>query len=444
MFSYIRGEACYAAFCQRVAPIRKPVRDVFGRMASNDILLKSVVKKFFDNSSKKRTSLLSAASHVMSDNFIVGEDHTAMSPKKFLMENMQVLKKAGFTTLFMEHLFYDDQQDLDDYFRTGKFSDKLKQRLDDLDNGFGVRHSTGKDSETTSKCWSKYNYTALVKAAREAGVRIVGIDIENVYKAQAIGVGNEQKNIDSRLAYMNYTAQVIINREQSGHSGKWCALMGNTHVRQFSHIPGVADLTGARAVYVFDEAERNRLARMEVNASFVVDEDVTFRADLLIHNHPDNRSPSLSTALQSTSTLGSVAVMLATSPASGMACPRVLLTNTMQTHAASEVKLQDQMHLTAVVFAPTQVFSYDDAIKVANTICRVASRVSGDSFVTNINAVLTNVNERGEGPRFSPDEMMNELVKLMKDDQVKHNHDRFNKILLDVQPIQRPRGLARS
>lgn len=76
----------------------------------------SKVDAFFAQEAQlKPTSPVKDIGDVLSDNFIVGETHDQTSTKKFLMDNMNALKESGYTTLFMEHLFYEHQQELDDY-----------------------------------------------------------------------------------------------------------------------------------------------------------------------------------------------------------------------------------------------------------------------------------------------------------------------------------------
>ncbi len=113
--------------------------------------------------------------------FIIGESHSHISPKKFLIENMKKMKENGCEILFMEHLFYDtNQKDLDKFFKTGELSADLMYRLKDM-NRSGMGHSFGSTAEITSPLWKENNYIAVLHAAREAGIRIVGIDISTVY-----------------------------------------------------------------------------------------------------------------------------------------------------------------------------------------------------------------------------------------------------------------------
>ncbi|HIE3609195.1 TPA: membrane-targeted effector domain-containing toxin, partial [Legionella anisa] len=188
--------------------------------------------------------------------FIVGECHSHISPKKFLIENMKKMKQNGYEVLFMEHLFYDtNQKDLDEFFKTGKMSTELINQLREM-NQHGLGYSFGPSSKITSSLWKNNDYVAVLHAAREAGIRVVGIDISTVYRSQKIGIDNQQLD-NTRIRYMNYTAAQIMKREIGflSKGKKWCGFMGNTHVSTFENTPGVAELLDARSVYVFDQPQ---------------------------------------------------------------------------------------------------------------------------------------------------------------------------------------------
>ncbi len=55
-----------------------------------------------------------------------------------------------------------------------------------------------------------------------------------------------------RLRSMNFTASKIIAREMAVKKCKWMALMGLHHVKKQEGVTGMAELTGARSVRVYD------------------------------------------------------------------------------------------------------------------------------------------------------------------------------------------------
>jgi uncharacterized iron-regulated protein len=165
---------------------------------------------------------------------------------------MAFLKKNGFDILFMEHLYYDDQALLDSYFgsATSEMPDKLKDHLQKLDARHRFWHICGPTNKQKSAIWQSNNFSAIVQAAKQAGIRIVALDTEYEYSLQEVGINDIQES-DIRNYSFNFTANKIIRAEMAlcDSKTKWCALMGSSHVeRIMSSIPGVAELTGARSL----------------------------------------------------------------------------------------------------------------------------------------------------------------------------------------------------
>ncbi len=283
----------YESYCKKLAPfemkedLRRTVRDrketlrvvlkpVFWE--KTDIFFKSLPKKLKKKSIKDVNELLETS-------FIVGENHSDVSPKKFIIKNMQALKAAGFTTLYLEHLYYDDQKLLDDYLKTGVMDEKLKEHLQKLDRKHGVPDEltiAGDEIEFGDEDvgdaqkespyfqeWDKFNFMALVEAARTADIRIVAIDVKAVYESQevlnntsfALLYKDSTSESTKRMQCMNYTAQAIIRREQAKKEDageKWLAIMGNAHVNKQVGVPGVADIFNVPAVYFFDARQSEK------------------------------------------------------------------------------------------------------------------------------------------------------------------------------------------
>ena len=83
-----------------------------------------------------------------------------------------------------------------------------------------------------------------MKAAKEAGIRVVGIDTEASYseKLDLWGVGQD------RIRMMNFVAEGIIKKE--GEGKKWVALMGEVHIGEYFQIPGVSETMNVSSVHI--------------------------------------------------------------------------------------------------------------------------------------------------------------------------------------------------
>ena len=212
-------------------------------------------------------------------NLTVAESHADVRPKRFLVENMPAFRKAGFSTLFMEHLMTDQHSALLDEYYADKspapeMPAKLAEYLDALSHGqagFG------------GKVHPKFNYRAVVEAARTHGVRVVPIDTTLSYKARDFAKGPPRRKA------MNYVGAKIISAYQNhmmGKGEKWVAFMGDGHARTNDAAPGVSELLGARDVAIHDDKDA-RAPKWEANGVHDYGEDGQTRASYMIHAGPD-------------------------------------------------------------------------------------------------------------------------------------------------------------
>lgn len=285
-------------FCKSIVPVSKVSHKFRGIIQTEEYLdMEKFPEKldgFFSSVSPVMPKKsLERIQDLLEESFIIGESHLHISPKKFLIDNMKKMKENGYDILFMEHLFYDtNQKDLDDFFKTGEISADLMAQLKEMNRG-GMSHFFGPTSKITSPLWKENDYIAVLRAAREAGIRIVGIDISTVYKSQKIGIDNQQLD-DTRIRYMNYTAAQIMEREISllPIGKKWCGLMGNTHVKTFENTIGVAEIFGARSVYVFDhqdwmDSTEPSKSEMELDSEFILSKGrQIFKGDVIYQTDP--------------------------------------------------------------------------------------------------------------------------------------------------------------
>ncbi|WP_416422746.1 membrane-targeted effector domain-containing toxin [Pseudomonas sp. App30] len=172
------------------------------------------------------------------DGLVIGESHSSVASKKFLIDNLPLLAKQGVRTLYMEHLLTDfHQAHLDTYARTGTMPEPLKHYLVDMDKGFYTDPS------------GRYTFRELVKAARRNHIRIQAIDCMASYRL----AGLDDPTHTLRQQTMNYFAHTVMEADRNTlGAGKWVALMGNTHASTFKGVPGVAQLEGAMGLRIED------------------------------------------------------------------------------------------------------------------------------------------------------------------------------------------------
>ncbi|MBI2512817.1 MAG: membrane-targeted effector domain-containing toxin [Opitutae bacterium] len=182
---------------------------------------------------------------IYSHHLVVGESHADVSPKRFLVENMKHFRKAGFSTLFMEHLLAKEHSPLlDAYFAhpDAEMPKALAKYLDDLSEGqAGLR-----DPDPA------YNYRTVVEQAKAHGLRVVPIDTALSYKSRDLKSGGSRRQV------MNYVGAHVMHDYQQAHmkSGeKWLAFMGDGHARSNKDTIGLAELFGAHDIALHDKAD---------------------------------------------------------------------------------------------------------------------------------------------------------------------------------------------
>ncbi len=212
---------------------------------------KGKVNSFFQAYPVGELNRVGSFDELVSSSFCVGEAHGDTSPKKFLIQNMQQLKKNGYDTFFMEFLFQDTamQDLLDEYFSSSE--EEMPHILESYLKAQNEGHMVGYTSDVSDSV--EYNYLTLIKEAKKQGIRIVGL--ETVTSSMAGYTEFGARGV-ARYKGMNYEAQKIINEHLiSGKAKKWFALMGNTHIANFEGVPGVAELMGVPAVDIYQIKE---------------------------------------------------------------------------------------------------------------------------------------------------------------------------------------------
>lgn len=161
-----------------------------------------------------------------------GELHSHIAPKRFLIENLELMKNNGVTTLVIERLKYDEiQQDLDDWLRnemTLDLPEKIQIAVEKL------------DLTDIYQLPPPYTYKNLLIKAKEVGMRILACDTS----VSAIAGSSPHRPLDhaARIKALNYQATLIMQKECSDQ--KFIVLTGVDHASKLrrSTIPGLSEL----------------------------------------------------------------------------------------------------------------------------------------------------------------------------------------------------------
>ncbi|WP_043196814.1 membrane-targeted effector domain-containing toxin [Pseudomonas putida] len=193
-----------------------------------------------------------------SHGLVVGEGHSQLGSKRFLIDNMALLKKQKVSVLYMEHFLTDFQQaDLDVFNRTGQMPKDLQTYVETLDEGHWTDRS------------GRYTFKQVLIAAQKQGIRIQPIDCMASYRQAWEGTPLPQ----IRQKMMNYFAHLTIDADQATRGpGKWIALVGSTHSNTYEGVPGLSELQGAVGLR-FEDIEFGKVGGIEVDPGRTVVSD---------------------------------------------------------------------------------------------------------------------------------------------------------------------------
>ncbi|RON16957.1 membrane-targeted effector domain-containing toxin [Pseudomonas frederiksbergensis] len=178
---------------------------------------------------------------------VVGESHSEIGSKQFLIDNMDTLARRNVKTLYMEHLLTDFHQvDLDFFFENKVMPASLEKYLNGLDAG-----------QMTDPL-KRYTFLEVVRAANKSGVRVQAIDCMASYRLTGMRVASSESRTAStaRQKMMNFYAREVIRADQAAQGAhKWVALMGNSHANTFEGVAGVSEMEEAIGIRIEDVAE---------------------------------------------------------------------------------------------------------------------------------------------------------------------------------------------
>ncbi len=196
-----------------------------------------------DNSALEKNDQKVGWSNIFDHNLVIGEVHHHLTPKRFLIENMGLLKEKGYNVIFLEHI---DQQEYGSDLRSLQnniFSDKIRDKLSRMDSGF-MEHLRD-DLKTI------YNFTAVVNAAMKHGIEVVGLDVDEEN-------WRKYKSGEYRMCYFNDNARNVIldkgkeYKNNQKKDPKWLCLVGSGHLKTRYGIPGICDIIDVQALLVTD------------------------------------------------------------------------------------------------------------------------------------------------------------------------------------------------
>ncbi len=155
---------------------------------------------------------------------VIGENHSSIAPKKFLIQNFSNLASMGYTVLFLEHLSAEEQPLIDRYYedKEDKEDKKMPKELKDFLDNLDEQHM---DWLCNKEEIAESGFSAIVKAAKISKIKIVCLE-------ESRAEYGKQINRD-RILKFNSQAVDVIRRELAKKANlKWIAFVGTAHVNE--------------------------------------------------------------------------------------------------------------------------------------------------------------------------------------------------------------------
>ncbi len=194
--------------------------------------------------------------NLLEANFFIGENHQDINPKKFLIQNMQLLADSGYSVIFMEHLWGGLQDDLTGYLGRGgrETPEQLKMGLDRVTEGYLSNTADFLEVVEKDKAYNKaykyasetFNYNAIVREAARVEIKVIPLEIsEENYESFPRGA--------DRMIYLNSNAVDVVTREVAANPElKYVGFVGSGHLLQKHGIPGICEALGVQDVVIAD------------------------------------------------------------------------------------------------------------------------------------------------------------------------------------------------
>ncbi|MCC5946733.1 MAG: hypothetical protein JJT94_17505 [Bernardetiaceae bacterium] len=165
------------------------------------------------------------------EGILVGEVHGESDAKKFIVKNINKIKKSDVDTIYVEHFRYSEYQHFLDAYFDSDIDAKMPHQLESFANA--------SDSKFNIKSDYPYTLLGLLHTCKKNGVRVVAGD-------DALGKNTGQKGKltgEERVANMNLATKKIIEGDDK-RMGKYLMLLGAAHSQTHQgKTKGVAGLS---------------------------------------------------------------------------------------------------------------------------------------------------------------------------------------------------------
>lgn len=192
--------------------------------------------------SRSFASLIASEAFAGNKHLIVGAVPTSIAAKQTLIDNFDALVEQGFKTLYLEYVPGDVFRVKLEKLNQGKSWRHIKQHLTLVDSAFGFASD------------AKNGYLALVRKAREKGMKVKALDASTSYQLDnALLMGDTPPTTPRGNDLRNFYSHKVIQADMTDTpQERWVALVEPSRLRTFQQTPGLADLQDAVALRIED------------------------------------------------------------------------------------------------------------------------------------------------------------------------------------------------
>lgn len=186
--------------------------------------------------------LIGSDAFAANKNLIIGAVPESIASKQALIANLDALVAQGFKRLYVEYLPGDVFRAKLEKLNSGGSWRHIQQHLQAIDKAFGF----GPDAE--------FSYLALVRKARDKGLKIMALDASTSYQLDdVLLMADVSPTTPQHNNLRNFYSHKVIEADSADvPQERWIALVEPSRLRTFNQTPGLADLQNAVALRIED------------------------------------------------------------------------------------------------------------------------------------------------------------------------------------------------
>ncbi|TKJ70295.1 toxin [Pseudomonas sp. CFBP13508] len=212
---------------------------------------------------------LIASDALKGKNLVIGAVPASIASKQALIQNLDALVRNGYRRLYIEYLPGDVFPLKLEKFNAGKSWLHIRKHLQAVDKALG--------------CDATFSYEALVRAAREKGLKISALDASTCYRVEGAMVMSELSPLTPRSNSVRnfYSHKILAGDSVDAPDERWIVLTEQSRMSTFDNTPGLADLHDAVAVRI-EDVDLYQPARIARDAPGGIAGDASAQGDFLV------------------------------------------------------------------------------------------------------------------------------------------------------------------